>query len=82
MTRVHLTAFLLLCFSLVGAAVPLPEQVADDFPNLRLAGEGRLRWLGLHIYDAALWINRYSKYWQAQFDILAKHLIRIEEDKT
>src|SRR5262245_45174507 len=23
------------------------------------------------IYDAAVWINRYSKYWQAQFDALA-----------
>ena len=33
------------------------------------------------IEDAALWINRYAKYWQSQFDTLAKHLIRIEEDK-
>jgi DNA-binding transcriptional ArsR family regulator len=23
------------------------------------------------IFSAALWINRYSKYWQAQFDLLA-----------
>jgi DNA-binding transcriptional ArsR family regulator len=23
------------------------------------------------IYDAAIWINRYSKYWQEQFDLLA-----------
>jgi DNA-binding transcriptional ArsR family regulator len=23
------------------------------------------------IYDAAVWINRYSKYWQDQFDTLA-----------
>lgn len=23
------------------------------------------------ICDAAVWINRYSKYWQAQFDVLA-----------
>jgi DNA-binding transcriptional ArsR family regulator len=23
------------------------------------------------IYAAALWINRYSKYWQGQFDLLA-----------
>ena len=33
------------------------------------------------IEDAALWINRYAKYWQSQFDTLAKHLTRIEEDK-
>ena len=23
------------------------------------------------IFDAAVWVNRYSKYWQAQFDALA-----------
>ena len=22
------------------------------------------------IFDAAVWLNRYSKYWQAQFDLL------------
>ena len=26
------------------------------------------------IYGAAVWINRYSKYWQAQFDLLAMAL--------
>jgi DNA-binding transcriptional ArsR family regulator len=31
--------------------------------------------------DAAVWLNRYAKYWQAQFETLAHHLIRIEEEK-
>src|ERR1051326_7232441 len=26
------------------------------------------------IFEAALWLNRYSKYWQAQFDTLAARL--------
>src|SRR6266403_826036 len=26
------------------------------------------------IFEAALWLNRYSKYWQAQFDLLAATL--------
>jgi DNA-binding transcriptional ArsR family regulator len=26
------------------------------------------------IFDAAVWLNRYSKYWQAQFDLLAATL--------
>ena len=26
------------------------------------------------IFDAAVWLNRYSKYWQAQFDMLAATL--------
>jgi len=30
------------------------------------------------IADVALWINRYSKYWQAQFDTLAQHLIALD----
>ncbi|MCC7268111.1 MAG: helix-turn-helix transcriptional regulator [Caulobacteraceae bacterium] len=29
--------------------------------------------------DAALWLNRYAKYWQAQFETLARHLDRIEK---
>jgi DNA-binding transcriptional ArsR family regulator len=28
------------------------------------------------LYEAALWMNRYSKYWQAQFDTLAAALTR------
>jgi DNA-binding transcriptional ArsR family regulator len=34
------------------------------------------------IYGAAVWLNRYSKYWQAQFDLLAASLQEIEREKT
>src|SRR5579864_1417909 len=30
---------------------------------------------------AAAWINRYAKYWQAQFEALAQHLTRIEQER-
>ena len=30
------------------------------------------------IFEAALWLNRYSKYWQAQFDLLAVTLEDID----
>ena len=33
------------------------------------------------LLDAALWMNRYSKYWQQQFDILAATLAEIDERK-
>ncbi len=33
------------------------------------------------IYAAAVWINQYSKYWQAQFDSLADWLGKIEARK-
>ena len=31
--------------------------------------------------DAAVWLNRYAKYWQVQFETLAQYLIRIEEER-
>ena len=31
------------------------------------------------VYTAAVWINRYAKYWQEQFDLLAATLFEIEE---
>jgi DNA-binding transcriptional ArsR family regulator len=34
------------------------------------------------ILEAALWINRYSKYWQAQFDTLASWLDHVERGKS
>jgi DNA-binding transcriptional ArsR family regulator len=34
------------------------------------------------IHGAALWLNRYSKYWQAQFDLLAVSLDAIEREKA
>jgi DNA-binding transcriptional ArsR family regulator len=34
------------------------------------------------IFAAAAWINRYSKYWQAQFDLLAATLAETEERAT
>jgi DNA-binding transcriptional ArsR family regulator len=33
------------------------------------------------IYQAAVWINQYSKYWQSQFDTLAAWLDNIERRK-
>jgi DNA-binding transcriptional ArsR family regulator len=34
------------------------------------------------IYRAAVWVNRYSKYWQSQFDTLAAWLDEIERRKA
>lgn len=34
------------------------------------------------VYNAAVWINRYSKYWQDQFNVLAVALHDIEERKA
>lgn len=34
------------------------------------------------IFAAAVWINRYSKYWQQQFDVLAEWLELLEERRA
>jgi DNA-binding transcriptional ArsR family regulator len=34
------------------------------------------------IYGAAVWLNRYSKYWQAQFDLLAVSLEEIAREDS
>lgn len=34
------------------------------------------------LYSAAVWINGYSKYWQAQFDALKNWLVGAEDAKT
>jgi DNA-binding transcriptional ArsR family regulator len=31
--------------------------------------------------EAAAWMNRYAKYWQAQFETLAQRLIEIEKER-
>lgn len=33
------------------------------------------------IYTAAVWLNRYSEYWQSQFDTLAAWLIEIDDNR-
>ena len=34
------------------------------------------------LFDAALWLNRYTKYWQEQFDVLAATLAEIDERRA
>lgn len=32
--------------------------------------------------DAAIWLNRYAKYWQNQFETLVQHLDRIDRETS
>lgn len=34
------------------------------------------------LLEASVWLNRYAKYWQGQFDLLAATLARIDEEKV
>jgi len=53
----------LLAAALLGAAAPaaasmaVPASVASTLDDARLAGEGELRWFGLKVYTAQLWVG-------------------------
>jgi DNA-binding transcriptional ArsR family regulator len=34
------------------------------------------------LLDAAVWLNRYTKYWQEQFDVLAATLAQIDDQRA
>lgn len=61
-------------FSISLQAVSRHIQVLARAGLVRQRRSGRISRCSLEtgpIFAAALWINRYSKYWQAQFDLLA-----------
>ena len=53
----------LLAFALLAAAVPalgsrdLPLPVKESARQWEALGEGRMRWFGIHLYDATLWVS-------------------------
>ena len=58
MRNTVLCALVLLCAAPAAAVnVPadLPPAVCSVLESCRMVGKGRLRWWGLHVYDAALW---------------------------
>ena len=89
MNRIALSLVLLLLVPIGAEALALPEQVAKEFPTLRFAGEGRLRWFGLHIYDASLWISGARWSGEEEFaldiryarDIKARTLVQTSADE-
>lgn len=40
------------------STVPAPPAIATQLSDPRLAGEGDLRWFGLKVYTAQLWVDR------------------------
>ena len=66
-------------------AVSRHIQVLARAGLVRQARSGRVSRCSLDaapIHEAALWLNRYAKYWQASFDTLAHNLLRIDTEQT
>jgi hypothetical protein len=55
--------------------------VAGKLPDLRPAGEGQLRWFGLHIYDAALWARSDAINLQSEFALDIRYARNISSER-
>lgn len=55
--HVILAPLALLPWPVLAQAPAVPAEVAAELPGARLQGQGRLRFLGLLIYDARLWVG-------------------------
>jgi len=55
----------------VSANVPsmpsLPTDLHAQNAELRILGQGRMRWFGLHLYDASLWVTGRDWQWDHPF---------------
>lgn len=61
---------LALVVGMAGAAtvsLPMPEPLARGEAEFRVLGTGRMRWFGLHVYDAALWVTGREHHWDQPF---------------
>ncbi len=45
----------------------LPSDLQAESASLRVLGQGRMRWFGLHLYDATLWVQGREWQWDRTF---------------
>lgn len=64
--RSVVVALLFACTTALAAAPPLDSLRHDGVP-LRPLGEGRMRWFGLALYDATLWVPGTRLQWEQSF---------------
>jgi hypothetical protein len=58
-------------------SLPLPGAVSGVLPEAKLVGQGTLRWLGFHVYDAALWARGTAWSEDAPFALDIRYARRI-----
>lgn len=59
-----LAAVLLVLAGAAWGSRDLPDPVLGAAPQLRALGQGEMRWFGLHLYDATLWVS--GERWEPQ----------------
>jgi len=66
----HLALSLVIaCFfpTLADATTPPAELLRSEGGDYRIVGQGRMRWFGLLLYDAALWVDGSQWQWDRPF---------------
>ena len=65
----RLIAFALLLVTLTASAaqLPVPPGAVAEAESLRVLGQGRMRWFGLLLYDASLWVPDGRFSWDRGF---------------
>jgi len=58
------------------AAIAVPAEVAAELPAARLQGTGRVRFLGMRVYDARLWVGEraVADDWNVPFALEIEYL--------
>lgn len=79
----HLFALLLvLVWPAIALATPaLPGPLVQDFPGLQLHGEGKLRFVGFKVYDAALWTTDKSHSFDRTFALDLRYAMKFAAHK-
>lgn len=64
-----------------GLATPASDVLRAELPDLRLLGQGRMRWFGLLLYDAALWVSGPRWQWDRPFALDLRYARNFEGAK-
>jgi len=60
------------------AVPPLPGALVAEAPALKLLGDGRLRFFGLHVYDSSLWVPGDSWSFERPFALDIRYAVSIK----
>lgn len=64
-----------------GQTTPASDILRAELPDLRLLGQGRMRWFGLLLYDAVLWVSGPRWQWDRPFALDLRYARNFEGAK-
>ncbi|MEO8038607.1 MAG: chalcone isomerase family protein [Betaproteobacteria bacterium] len=83
-----MSRILLWLFLMLGAAptisanvVSLSSGLQPENTTLRVLGQGKMRWFGLHLYDASLWVSGPDLRWDRPFALELRYARALSGDR-